>query len=819
MALLETRECRVVVDCGVRMGGAGSALPDLSGLGSARVDAIFLTHAHLDHSGALPLLHAAMPQVPVYCTAPTKDIVRVMLLDAIRVMEDRASREQELPIYPPEAVEALLGRVRTIPFGAAVRVGQSEKTAVRLLPAGHILGAATVSVDDPDGRILFTGDVSVADQATVAGLAVPEGQFHAVIAESTYGGRLHSDREAETTRFLAKVKEVLARGGKLLVPAFALGRAQELLLILIRAFRKGLLTPVPVWADGLVREVCRTYAAHAPALAPFPRRLVEKFGNPFFGVVENVQPVAGAQAQRDAILAGPPCVIVSSSGMLTGGPSVYYAAKLADRPESCIALTGYQDEESPGRKLQELAAGGERTLRLPAASVSMQCEVATYGLSAHADGNEVIQLVRRTGAPHAVFVHGEDEARRWLAERAGPAVAYLPRNGEAVEIPPAHRAGRRPPPRSLGAGAPLTPEGATLLAADMRRAGRSGRTVGIEVLMDRWYGPAGWAAPEQEEALRVLDDSHHFEAPDGCRRSMYRILSEEEALAAVSRALGPMPQHQVAAVVGDALPAGSGLLRTGLYPDQHRVVLSFAFPPKARAQHATTFERLVEATGWSFEIDSNPNGAALLDAATKILGDAVRLVKVGFNPTLERFQVRVAAKPEPEVEQRLRAEIEEATGYPAVFAVSGATPCLSSARDGAGRMEINSAYGRLDAAFVEVEPRLLRRGKKNDARGEFIELRFVTPEAGRNHSERISQVSREIGWRLEVCPNVSPQELQRLATACTPEEASPAGTPGIFAPERTVRVPCRSPVPPSAWAAAAARFTALTGWRLEQKSP
>lgn len=817
MLLLETGESRVVVDCGVRMGGAGSALPDLGGLGPQPVDAIFLTHAHLDHSGALPLLHAAMPGVPVYCTAPTRDIVRVMLLDALRVMEERMTREQDLPLYPPEAVEALVGRMRTLPFGATVRVGRSERTAVRLLPAGHILGAAMVSVDDPDGGVLVTGDISLADQATVAGLAVPSERYHVVVAESTYGGRLHSDREAETNRFLAKVREVVGRGGKLLVPAFALGRAQELLLILLRAFRKGLLPPIPVWADGLVREVCRAYTLHAGALAPFPRRLAERFGNPFLGVLEHVQPVSGGLAQRDAVLAGPPCVIVSSSGMLTGGPSLYYVQRLAEGPQHCIALTGYQDEESPGRRLQELAAGGERTLPLPGANVSVQCEVATYGLSAHIDGQELLQFLHRLAVEHAVFVHGEEEARRWLAARVAPAAAHLPRNGEVLDIPPAIRGRRAGPAPALGQGQPLTPEGAALLAGEWRRLGGSGRTVAVERLLDRWHGPGQWREAELNQAREALAASPHFEAPESNRREVFRVVGEDEALAAVARTLGPMPQHLVADAVATALPVSSGLQRTGLYPEQHRIVLTFAFPLKAKADHAATMRQLQEQTGWSFEIDPNPNTAALLETADRLLDGCVRLLKVGFNPTANRFQARVAAAPDADTERRLRQTVEEATGYGVVFTVAGAAPRLAAVRDAAGRMEINAAYARVDAAFVEAEPRLLRRGKKSDATGEYIELRFVTPEAGQRCAYRIEELSQELGWRLAVCDNVSPQELQRLAVSCLPEGTDVVGTPSIFAGEKTVRVSCRSALDAEVRGAAAARFHELTGWTLEPK--
>ena len=117
MMLVEAGASRLVVDCGIRMGASGSALPDLAGLGSGPVDAIVLTHAHMDHCGALPLLHASMQRVPIFATPATKELVRVMLGDALRVMDDRMAREQELPLYPPEAVQSMLSAMKTVPLG------------------------------------------------------------------------------------------------------------------------------------------------------------------------------------------------------------------------------------------------------------------------------------------------------------------------------------------------------------------------------------------------------------------------------------------------------------------------------------------------------------------------------------------------------------------------------------------------------------------------------------------------------------------------------------------------------------------------------
>ena len=199
--------------------------------------------------------------------------------------------------------------------------------------------------------MLITGDISLDEQLTVSGMVPPVESFHYIVTESTYGGRLHSDRQTEVNRLLSKVKEVVGRGGKMLIPALCAGTLAGTAVDSASGHEEGRTAPDGGFGpDGLVREVCGSYTRFSVELPRFARKLSEQHGNPFFGVSDSVQPVTKGTSQRDEILAGPPCVIVSSSGMLTGGPSQYYARRLALDPANCIALTGYQDEESPGRR-------------------------------------------------------------------------------------------------------------------------------------------------------------------------------------------------------------------------------------------------------------------------------------------------------------------------------------------------------------------------------------------------------------------------------------------------------------------------------------
>lgn len=397
-----------LVDCGVRFSGS-SPLPDLSLLADTRVDAILVTHAHTDHSGGLPVVAEACPGAPVLATPPTIDLVGILLRDSLRLM-NAPDREAELPLYTEPQVDQLLRSMTPVKYHQPIRVGEIE---IRWLPASHILGAAMILMTTPAGTVLFTGDYSVTAQQTVPALARPD--FHAdlVISESTYGERLHEDRSAAEERLLGQVREVVEGGGRVLIPAFAVGRAQEVLLILKRAMRSGGLPETPVFVDGMVRAVCDVYRRHEPYVSRQLLHEIRRAPHAFY--TDSIQPVLRRE-DRTRVLETSPCIIVASSGMLSGGPSAGYCAELAKNAADAVFLTGYQDEESPGRALLDLARSeGPKELRLGQAMVPVACRFGTYGLSAHADRMQMVSLIEATSPRTVALVHGDESAKEALA--------------------------------------------------------------------------------------------------------------------------------------------------------------------------------------------------------------------------------------------------------------------------------------------------------------------------------------------------------------------------------------------------------------------
>ncbi len=279
--------------------------------------------------------------------------MEVMLADALRVMERRAMEEMELPHYPKALVDQMLNLVRPLPRDVPLTVPELAHITIQASRAGHIAGAISLGFEAPDGALVVYGDISLTEQRTVQG-ALPPPVRHPdlLVLESTYGARLHANRQAEEARFAQAVADGIARGGPVLIPAFGLGRGQEVLLILQDAIQRGHIPAFPIYVDGLVRRVCATYLLLPEALSPRLGRQIRHGSHPF--TTKQMRFIRD-ERERERVLAGPPACIVSSSGMLTGGPSAWYAARLASRPEASILITGYQDEESPGKRLLDVA--------------------------------------------------------------------------------------------------------------------------------------------------------------------------------------------------------------------------------------------------------------------------------------------------------------------------------------------------------------------------------------------------------------------------------------------------------------------------------
>jgi Cft2 family RNA processing exonuclease len=424
----------VILDAGTRPKGS-QPLPEFDLIKNPNL--ILITHAHQDHIGALPVFHRRFGATPMICSFGTKEIAEVMLTDCLKVQElneDFASLFDESDLY------ATLFHLQTQkPLEDFYPLPGLK---VRFIPAGHIVGAVCIYLEYGDRSLLYTGDYNTTSSRTTDGLQLADlPQAEMLITESTYGSDVHPSRRSQEGELLQAIAEVVQAGGNVLIPAFALGRAQEIILA-IRTSALFHSLKIPVYVDGLVRPVTNVFQDNLDLL---PKAVANfaKTGrkDPFFDA-SATPPIVCIDNPRERPLAmAKPSVIIASSGMMSGGASVYYGKILLERENAAVFISGYTDEESPGRLLQGLEPGTE--IELDGTKLTVRCQVRKFNLSAHADRVGLTQVIHRVAPKHLILVHGSPYALRQLSNAGDLRDRYwihIPKLGDKISfgVPPEH---------------------------------------------------------------------------------------------------------------------------------------------------------------------------------------------------------------------------------------------------------------------------------------------------------------------------------------------------------------------------------------------
>jgi metallo-beta-lactamase family protein len=443
--LVETGRVRFLVDCGMHQGGreSGPRNHAFPAFDPGALDFALVTHAHLDHCGLLPVLTARAPALPVYATRATADLLPVMLLDSAHIQareKERAVRHHApapAPLYSASDVERAMRRVSGVPYHVEFR--PHPEARVRFLDAGHILGSAIAEVRVREGRrersFVFSGDLGqparpvVRDAETVAAADV-------LVMESTYGNRLHKSMEETGRELVAAVRDTLdARRGNLVVPAFALGRAQELLVLLFELCERGELPALNVFVDSpLALQATEVTLAHLenldPAVGRFAQALRRRrlpYGLHFTQTPEESMAI-------NKIRAG--AIVIAASGMCEAGRIRHHLRHNLGREECAILFTGFQAGGTLGRRIVD----GARSVRLFGETVPVRARILTLGgLSAHADRRALLAWLDGFRRPPArtFVVHGEESTSLDFAEavRARPGwTVDVPGRGEAFPL-------------------------------------------------------------------------------------------------------------------------------------------------------------------------------------------------------------------------------------------------------------------------------------------------------------------------------------------------------------------------------------------------
>lgn len=428
--LLELDSRRILVDCGLFQGLKRLRERNWQSLpfDPKTLDAVVLTHAHLDHTGYLPALVRAGFRGAIHCTAATRKLLGILLPDSARLQEEEAefaNRHQfskhspARPLYTEADAQAALQRLQ--PVAWSERIALAPGITAGFTPAGHLLGAASVLIESPSVRILFSGDVGRPDDLLMRPAAAPPAADWVVI-ESTYGDRRHvaSDPENELA---AALNRAIGRGGVVVVPAFAVGRAQLLLHLIARLKARRAIADVPVFLNSpMATDVTPIYHQHRS-----DHRLSEAECKTMCTAAHFVNSVEESKSlnRRQG-----PMIIVSASGMATGGRVVHHLKAFAPDARNMILFTGYQAAGTRGAVL----VGGADTIKIHGEWIPVRAEVVQLqGMSAHADREQLVAWLK-SGAhtPERVFVtHGEPAAADTLRQ-------YLIRDIETEVIVPEH---------------------------------------------------------------------------------------------------------------------------------------------------------------------------------------------------------------------------------------------------------------------------------------------------------------------------------------------------------------------------------------------
>jgi len=448
MHVLEVNGVRLLLDCGLYQGKRKIAFVKNRTLPfrPSEIHNVILSHAHIDHSGNLPQLTRDDFQGRIICTQATQDLCARMLRDSGHIQErdveyvnrKRKKRKQAPfePLYTVADVGRCLQHFDGIPYEHEVTVAPGVKLTFR--EAGHMLGSAVshlaIREGDRDLKLVFTGDVGRVGTPILRN-PVPPREADVLISESTYGDRLHEPDVDVKARLSEVVRETRSRGGKLLIPAFSVGRTQRIVYLLHELCNEGVVPPLPIFVDSpLAANVTEVFRAHPECYDSETLEFLEDSRDPFgFGRLTYVRDVQASKALKDLKV---PCIVIAASGMMEAGRVLHHLKYIAPDERSTILIVGFMAAHTLGRRVQERV----ESIRLFGEEYPLRAHVAEItGLSGHADRDELASFLGHFSSPpaHSFLVHGDEEPSMKFAEhlrKKGFPKVEVPEPGQKFEV-------------------------------------------------------------------------------------------------------------------------------------------------------------------------------------------------------------------------------------------------------------------------------------------------------------------------------------------------------------------------------------------------
>jgi len=431
--LLQTKESNILLDCGL---GAGNYSEDryptlnIPEFDIQNLDAVIISHAHLDHVGFIPYLFRIGWRGPVYLTEPTRDIAALVLLDYLKV----SNKQNKNPIFTTKEIKLFLKHSITLNYSEVTDITGDIKISFH--NANHIIGSSMTHINiEGKHNVLYTGDYKFNKMPLLERPNTIYQRLETLIIESTYGGfnDKHPSREETEALFIHDIKETIENGGKVLIPVLAVGRGQDVLLTLLNAIENKMLPEVNIYLEGIVWETSMIHTAYPEFLSKEIREKIEFGKNPF----ERENVIRSSKKEREQIItSSEPSIIIATSGMMQGGPILDYFSYAAEDEKNLLAFVSYQAQGTLGRTILD----GQREIVLNDRKINVKMKVNKYeGFSGHADHFESISFIKylRPKPKQVITIHGEIPKPYELASkiyRKFGIYSYSPKNGDIIRL-------------------------------------------------------------------------------------------------------------------------------------------------------------------------------------------------------------------------------------------------------------------------------------------------------------------------------------------------------------------------------------------------